>query len=320
MRPLVANYYLTHRCNASCIFCSTFNGIADEAKESTTEETIDHISELKDLGIAYLDITGGEPLLREDLPDILKAAKAKKLYVSLSTNCILFPDRAKDIVPHVDRLVFSLHSPIPDENDELRGAESFNSFINSVNIAKSLGKTPIINFTVTRDSVRFLPEMVELTTSLNALLWINPVFDYQDFGKFEPKTIEYIKYYSRNKSVSMNLAALEFLKGFGNSTIKPRCRAGKATITICPDNSLAIPCIKNKEGKVKIVGSIKQTLEANGELLSKDGKMDICSGCTMWTYVIPSFLYKIDKYFFLDLWSLLDLYRKDYRMNKGGKK
>jgi hypothetical protein len=84
--------------------------------------------------------------------------------------------------------------------------------------------------------------------------------------------------------------------------------------------ALLIPCSKNREGKIKVEGSIKETLERSRDLMKKEGRMDICAGCTMWPYMIPSFLYKVDKYFFLNLWSLFDLYRKDYKLSKGGKR
>jgi MoaA/NifB/PqqE/SkfB family radical SAM enzyme len=306
LRPLAANFYLTYRCNDSCEFCKTWQ---DETLQDTPEIGVDEIKkllgELKELGVAYVDFTGGEPLLRDDVAEILKEAKEKKLHTSLTTNCLLYPERAKEITQYVDRLIFSLDSPVPEDHDRIRGEACFDSLIRSIPIAKSLGKSPVINFTVTRDTVRFLPETV---------------FDYHGLEGFNRQTINYIKYYGGNKNVSFNLAALEFMSAFGNNTKRPRCRASQAVITVTPDGSLMLPCSKNKEGKIKLEGSIRETLSTNKELAKATGKMEMCSGCMAWPYMIPSFLYKIDKYFFLNLWSLFELYRKEYGLNKGGKK
>jgi len=318
MRPLVANYYITYKCNDACEFCPTWqDNKLQETGESSLEEIKKNLDELKSLGIASLDITGGEPLLKKELKEILKHAKEKDFLTTLTTNCILYPDLAKEITPYIDKLYFSLDSPTPDEHDRIRGTACFDLFLKSVEKAKSLGKSPIINFTVTRESIRFLPEMADLAQSLGILLWVNPVYDYGGLEGFTNETIEHIKYFSKNKNVAFNLAALELIKSFGNNTEKPRCKASHATITLSPDNYLMFPCFKNKKGKIKIEKSIKESLEKAKDLNIHDGKMQICNGCMMWPYMLPSFSYKIDKYFILNLRSLFNLYWKEYKIKKG---
>jgi MoaA/NifB/PqqE/SkfB family radical SAM enzyme len=288
--------------------------------EAGFEETKKTLSELKDLGVAYLDLTGGEPLLREDLPQILKHSKEINFYTTLTTNGLLYPQRAKEITQFIDRLIFSLDSPASDEHDRIRGAVCFDKVLESVKIAKSLGKTPVLNFTLTRESVASLPEMATLAEELGCLLWVNPVFDFESLNGFEADTIDHIKYFGYKSNVAFNLAALAFIKASGNNEKRPRCRAALAVITVTPDNCLMVPCIKNKEGKIKIEGSLKETLLASKKLSKMSGRLVICRGCMMWPYMIPSFLYKIDRYFFLNLWSAIDLYRKEYLLKKGGKK
>jgi len=125
--------------------------------------------------------------------------------------------------------------------------------------------------------------------------------------------------FRRNKNVTFNLASLEFIRTFGNNTAKPRCRAAEATITVSADGYLMLPCFKNKKGKIKIEGTIKETLKKSKELAASQGALPICSGCMMWPYMIPSFFHRIDRYFFLNLRSLFDLYWKEYKLGKGVK-
>lgn len=321
MRPFTANFYSTYKCNDMCEFCGFWQdeSLRDVA-EAPLEDTKKVLQEIREMGVPYLDVTGGEPLLRDDIGEIVKFAKELGFYVALTTNCLLYPEKAKEITPYVDRLLFSVDSPMPDEHDRIRGVACFDKFSESVKVAASLGKSPTINFTATRESIATLPDMVELARAHNLLLWINPVFDYGALEGFEPETIEHIKYYASNKHVAFSHAALEFIRSFGNNEKKPRCRAAQASITVTPDLCLMIPCHKNKRGKIKIETSVKETLENSKGLSKEQGKMEICRGCMMWPYMIPSFFSKIDKYFFMSLWSLFDLYRKEYELQKGGKK
>ena len=319
-KPLVAYYFLTYKCNDTCEFCKIWQDAdLQKTEDPSTDAIKTNLSELKELGSAYLDLTGGEPLLRDDLPEILSFAKEKGFLTTLTTNCILYPEKAKEITEHIDRLVFSLDSPVPEEHDRIRGTACFDSFLESVKVAKSLGKLPIVNFTATRDSVRFLPEMSDFLSELKIPLWINPVYDYEGLEGFEPETIEHIKYYSRNKYMSFNLAALEFIKAHGNKISNPRCRASETTITISPDNCLLLPCSKTGSGKIRIEGSIRETLKKNDHILQQQGRMNICNSCTAWPYMLPSFLKKKDKYFFLNLWSLSKMFWKEYNLKKGAK-
>ena len=158
MRPLACNYYLTLKCNDACEFCPHWRETSGE-KEASLEQVKENLRGLKSLGVFYVDFTGGEPLLREDLPEILAYAKNLKLFTVLTTNGKLFPEIGEKIAKNCDRLLFSLDFPDKAQHDQSRDEELFDRVLVSIKLAKSLGKQPMINFTITRDSVRFLPEM-----------------------------------------------------------------------------------------------------------------------------------------------------------------
>ena len=140
---------------------------------------------LKRLGVKRLNITGGEPLLRDDLPEILKAAKSFGFEIDLYTNGILYIEKADALKGLADRIYFSLDYPIASEHDRSRGVECFDLVIPAINQANKLNENPIINFTLTRDSVRFLPEMLELSEKLKVLLYLNLVYDFYGTQGFE---------------------------------------------------------------------------------------------------------------------------------------
>jgi len=280
------NYFVTFRCNDTCEFCPIWQ--REELKK--IEEKFVDLSFLKAEGIKHLNLTGGEPLLRGDLPSILKNAQELGFTAELTTNGILYAERGKELKGLLNRLYFSLDYPIPSEHDRSRGGECFHLVISAIEYAKVLGEKPMINFTLTRDSVRFLPEMVELAEKLKVLVYLNPVYDFYGTQGFELATIDYIKYYARRRNVLVNYAVLEFIRAGGNRVIFPRCRAKETTITLMPDGSRVSPCFFNPGGR--------------------QGKESVCSACMRWPYMIPSFSVGLDKYFWLNLWTKLKQRRK----------
>lgn len=279
MTAKTCNYYVTLRCNDTCEFCPVWQ---NKAYKKIEEKPYD-LSNLKRLDVSKLNVTGGEPLLRDNLSQILKQAKEHGLEVSLTTNGILYPEKAESLNGLVDELFFSLDYPFAEMHDRSRGVECFQTVIEGIKFALKQAQKPIIKFTMTRDSVQYLPDMVDLAENLNVLLYLNPVYDFYGTQGFENATIRYIRYYFQKKKVLLNLAALQFVKARGNRRLFPRCRAKETTITILPDGTRVEPCLFNQGGR--------------------QGRENICSSCMRWPYMLPSFSKGIDKYFWLNKYS-----------------
>src|SRR6266542_4899677 len=74
--PMACNYYVTTICNAKCGFCDIWDGPArDKPKLLPMDQSARIIAGLKQIGVRYIDFTGGEPLLARDLPHLLRTAK-----------------------------------------------------------------------------------------------------------------------------------------------------------------------------------------------------------------------------------------------------
>jgi MoaA/NifB/PqqE/SkfB family radical SAM enzyme len=279
MTPLTCNYFLTLRCNDTCEYCSIW---ANEAYQQLEEKPYD-LAPLKKVGVRRLNILGGEPLLRADLPEILKQAKALGLATTLATNGLLYREKAGLIGGLVDRLSFYLDYPTADDHDRSRGVECFSETLAALKLAKEKGERPLIQFTLTRDSVRFLPEMVELSERLGVPVRLSPVYDFYGTQGFADTTIDHIRYYARRRNVLVNLAALEFTRAGGNRVYYPRCRAKETTLTVLPDGRRVVPCLFNPDGK--------------------QGQESVCSSCMRWPYMVPSFQLGFDQYYWLNLYS-----------------
>jgi len=294
MTPKLGLYYITLNCNATCEFCPVWQE-EQKFKEADIAEILPKLRELRRAGVETLEITGGEPLLVGHLPQVLQSAKNLKLRTVLTTNCILYPDRYRELKGLIDTLYFSLDYPIAEEHDRSRGLACFNTVLRSINYAHEIGENPVIYFTLTRDSVLYLPEMVDLAEKLKVRVFLNPVYDFKGLHGFEKDTYAYIKYYARNNNAEVNLAALSFLAAGGNNPVWPRCHARQTVVTLLPDLKSASPCFYNQGGR--------------------QGREAVCSGCTRWPYMLPSFSVGLDKYRWLNWYSKFIENRK----NLGGK-
>ena len=93
--PLAGSFEVTHRCNLRCVHC--YLGPQAErqkhgVREMSTEMILRIIDKITDAGCLYLLITGGEPLLRDDFPQIYRFAKEKGLLITVFSNGTLITE------------------------------------------------------------------------------------------------------------------------------------------------------------------------------------------------------------------------------------
>ena len=91
MNPFLANPLaliaeLTHRCPLHCVYCSNPLELQARAVELSTDEWSRAFKEAAALGVLQADFTGGEPLTRPDILDLIRVARAVGLYVNLITS------------------------------------------------------------------------------------------------------------------------------------------------------------------------------------------------------------------------------------------
>jgi radical SAM protein with 4Fe4S-binding SPASM domain len=95
--PLSGTFELTHRCNLRCEHCYLGSARDGPRDELTTDEWIRIIDEIVEEGCLWLLLTGGEPLFREDLPQIYTYARERGLLVTLFTNGTLVTPEVADL-------------------------------------------------------------------------------------------------------------------------------------------------------------------------------------------------------------------------------
>ena len=150
---LLCNYYVTYRCNAFCEFCH----FADHENLIphlllNLDDFKSNIKQLAELGVKFIDLTGGEPLLHKEIHLMAEYAKKFKMQTSITTNALLYPKFAEKLAGNVNLLHFSLDSPDEEEHNKIRKVNCYNHIFESIKIAKSLGEFPDILFTVTNET------------------------------------------------------------------------------------------------------------------------------------------------------------------------
>ena len=88
MRPYALVAELTYRCPLRCLYCSNPVELAARGKELDTDEWRRVLREAQALGVVQVSLSGGEPLLRDDLEEIVAEARGLELYTNLITSGI----------------------------------------------------------------------------------------------------------------------------------------------------------------------------------------------------------------------------------------
>lgn len=178
--PYSAQIELTLRCMGNCRFCS-IPSIPKSLKnpEMTTEQIKKIINQIVDLGIVALSFTGGEPTIRNDLPELIyHAGVHHNLTTGLATNGFYLPKLLENnSISGLDYILLSLDFPDAELHDNMRGIEVYKKVIRSINLANSQDINVIISTNVMKKNLELLPKICELAEDLNCSIELYPCED-----------------------------------------------------------------------------------------------------------------------------------------------
>ncbi len=288
--PVLANYYVTYRCNAKCGFCDIWEKPSPMIDLGDAARNLD---DLKRLGVKIVDFTGGEPLLHTRLHELLAMAKDRGMRTTVTTNGLLYPKRAAQMKGLVDLLHFSIDAPYPGAHDRSRGVRCFNRLLQSIEVALEIGERPDLLFTVTNESFPYLETIYERFSRPNGLtLLLNPVFEYDGLGEaLRAEVMATMEAFAKKPYVYLNPAFLALRRAGGNDPEKPECRAVSATVVISPFDEIVLPCYHFGLERVPIEGKLYDLWHSDKVAWHRkmQGRHEICRGCTVNCYFEPSF-------------------------------
>jgi radical SAM protein len=175
MAPFTIAWELTRACAFACKHCRADAQHQPDPRELSTEEGYRLIDRLAEFGSPILIFTGGDPMMRRDLFDLIQYATSKGLRCSLTPTATALPtverlQKAK--TAGIKRIALSLDAPSADIHDEFRQVKgSWNRTMQILRNAQEIGLSVQVNTTVTTFNVDLLPEMVPFVEEVQAVQW-----------------------------------------------------------------------------------------------------------------------------------------------------
>ncbi|MBT3397717.1 radical SAM protein [archaeon] len=251
--PELAILKPTSRCNQNCKYCYDVKNPC----EISLDEIKKIISYISQNGTKSVIISGGEPLLREDIGEIMAEIKSKGLNVFLDTNGDFFLDRLNEIERNIDILGLPLDGP--SEEFSYRGKENFQNVIKILEHYKSKKERPKIRIgtVVTKENINLLEDIAKLIRNFEIDVW--KIYQFMPTGPLATKNRAALEIDERSF-----LEAIKNLKDKNLQLNILTCSSEsrkRAHFFIGSDGKVYVP--EDEKGDCKILGSVfeKGTIE-----------------------------------------------------------
>lgn len=169
-RPFGLLAELTYRCPLACAYCSNPLELAAYDDEMSTAEWQRVFTEAAEMGVLQCHLSGGEPLLRRDLVDLVRTAAELGMYSNLVTSAIgLTRARAEGLrEAGLDHVQVSVQADEPVTSDRIAGIPSFERKLKAAAVVKDLGWPLTINVVLHRQNIDRVAEIIALVEELDA--------------------------------------------------------------------------------------------------------------------------------------------------------
>ena len=182
--PIAGNFELTSRCNFNCPMCyvhMTPEQIAASGrKELTAEQWLDIAKQARDMGMIFVLLTGGEPLVRKDFWEIYRGMKDLGLLISINTNGSMLTgenlERFLQDPPH--RFNISLYGGSNETYANMCGLPVYDKVKENIRTLRQAGIQVSLNLSITpyncQDLARIYADAVELDVNVKAASYMYP--------------------------------------------------------------------------------------------------------------------------------------------------
>lgn len=314
-RPFYARFHVTYRCNYRCGMCGV-NAQVDEFPELPLRDVATVAERVRALGVRHVVLTGGEPFLRRDLPEIVAHFSRRGLSVRIQTNggpqvtrealTAVAAAGAQDLSVSVDTLDAGLQDEI------CRGTRVLDNALRTLELARELlpSGMSLANMVASRHNFRQLPALVEHFHRRGIYSYITPVMigaagapgdylfrsDDRDFdlagidaGGRDAVIDALIALRVRGRGLTNSARHLEDFRRFlATRRCDWRCDAGRFMIDVRPDGRVS-PC-KEKPPCADILAPDFLAFARSREYLARvAAATDGCAGCFYGEYREPSY-------------------------------
>lgn len=187
--PLSVYVVLTNRCTNACVYCRVHDLPQQDVLTTRALKTI--LFDMKGCGVKRLHLTGGEPMLRDDIGEIISYAKDLGFFVGMSSNGFEIASRIKEL-NDIDIVFLSYDGP-PRVHARLRGERSIEDVNSALHALKSAGIKAWTSSTLTRLNAPFLDEIVDFARQNNILANFNRLEFFPEPPNFLHPLFEEVK-------------------------------------------------------------------------------------------------------------------------------
>lgn len=295
------SHRITHRCNYRCSYCSLWK---DRCRELTTGEVLNLIDEVADMGCVVYAISGGEPLVRKDLPEMLKRIKERGMMARIVTNGSLLYERIDEISSNVDLInisVDAINAAVDSESVKVLDEIVVEGIKAAVNRVKHVG----INLVLAGQPAIEVEKVVRYATALGVHSFtFFPVINHfkymapeeiaeayeREYGGIKNYRNAVLKFRELKKAgyhITMSDAMLQALYDFKVPKIK--CISGYLSCGISPEGRLGT-CYEFRRESTNPYRN-GNFLELWMELGKDLDWVDKCKGCLLHCYFEPNAIF-----------------------------
>ncbi len=175
MAPFTIAWEVTRACAYACVHCRADAMHTPDPNELNTEDALRLIDRLAEFGSPILIFTGGDPMMRRDLHELIAYATQKGLRCSLTPTATALPTTArleKVRDAGIRRIALSLDAPSAEIHDHFRQvAGSWQRTMDILHRAQKIGISVQVNTTISKHNVDILDDMVPFIQEVGAVQW-----------------------------------------------------------------------------------------------------------------------------------------------------
>lgn len=264
IRPLLFSYYVTHRCDLNCAYCSDGDGrrFKDDPVPELSLPDVKRLLAILRSAADTLDITGGEPMVREDLEEILAYARRIGFRTVLNTKGIGLEDRPK-LLRFTDVIVLSVDSLDPGTLAQLIGRDraTAEGILSSLEFAISnraeTGTKVVISAVATPDNLKEVARVFRLAMEQRLgfqlspeILGTQPNPGLRGNACYERLMDDVLAAKRSERGILGIRPYLVGIRDFNNFPCHPLLMP-----VIRPDGRMYYPCLESKQAEVSLLSA-----------------------------------------------------------------
>lgn len=304
--PIILSHRIISLCNCHCQTCDLWKKSSEAKYDLAKEEIFSLLKDAKDVGMIGYSVWGGEPLLHEDLPEILAFAKKMGLVNMLVTNGYLLKERHEEILSYTDFLTVSIDSN-DDLHDKMRGMKGIRErAIEGIILCKKKGKKTkiIINTVINRFNYNKIEDLLNLSRELDVIHAFEPIDITEDHFKVsntfmttqEQLKEAFLKIIELKKKGYKVENSFDYLKNFSYDK-KYKCHFPKILMVVDAHGN-TFSCTDNGWGNVKD-RRLKDIFIGN-DFKAFCKRAEKCNKCSVSCVIESSFTYSLNPLFLLN--------------------